>query len=258
MHVEDDRSLLASVDAGQRAVNEGGREQPEESAAEGQVHAGAARGADRHLPEVDALDVLRDVREARPVGEAVAVVDDGVHGGVVGEALLDEHAERPRRVAPDRVVRRAVAAHEAARRLLHRVLGAPDVGAEARRSQPVDGRVVPAVAGDLVPALHDRADEARLALRHHAEREEGAARTVGVEQVEQALGLSRHAAGQALKTVDAEGGFELVAVVILLDVDGQCIDDRLRQPGPRASAARGAATTTRRRRPWSACFSRRR
>src|SRR5207244_8039825 len=77
MHVEDDRSLLASVDAGQRAVDEGGRKQPEESAAEGQVHAGAARGADRHLPEVDALDVLRDVREARPVGEAVAVVDDG-------------------------------------------------------------------------------------------------------------------------------------------------------------------------------------
>ena len=248
MHVEHDGAPLARVDAGECSVDERDGEEPEESAAQRQVHAGEARGADGHLPEVDAVDVLRDVRKARRVGKAVTVVDHRIHRRVVDEAFLDQHAEGPRRVAPDGVIGRAIAAHETAGRLLDGVLRAPHVGTEARGAEPEHRRVIPAVAGDLVPTLDDLAHEPWIALSDDSEDEERAARAVRVEQIEQALGLREHAAGQAAETVDAKGRFELVPVVVLLDVDGQCVDDRLRQPGLRAAAARAATMSARHRR----------
>src|SRR5205823_1422970 len=126
---------------------------------------------------------------------------------------------------PDGVIGRAIAAHETAGRLLDGVLRAPYVGTEARGAEPEHRRVIPAVAGDLVPTLDDLAHEPRIALRDDSEDEERAARAVRVEQIEQALGLREHAAGQAAETVDAKGRFELVPVVVLLDVDGEAIHE---------------------------------
>jgi hypothetical protein len=83
------------------------------------------------------------------------------------------------------------------------------------------------VRRQLVPARRDVAHETREALRHHAEGEEGRARAVRVEDVEETLGLGNDAAGQELDRVPAQSVHELVTVVVLLDVDGQDIDRRI-------------------------------
>src|SRR5207237_1175296 len=118
----------------------------------------------------------RVVRKARRVGKAVTVVDHRIHRRVVDEAFLDQHAEGPRRVAPDGVIGRAIAAHETAGRLLDGVLRAPHVGTEARGAEPEHRRVIPAVAGDLVPTLDNLAHEPRIALSDDSEDEECAER----------------------------------------------------------------------------------
>jgi hypothetical protein len=77
------------------------------------------------------------------------------------------------------------------------------------------------VRGDLVAALGDGADQARLVTRHHAQGEEGPVRAALVEQIEQPERLGHNAAGEMPEPVVIEGRTEPHAVIVLLDVHGE-------------------------------------
>ena len=95
--------------------------------------------------------------------------------------------------------------------------------------------MVPAVRRDLVAALDDRAHEARIPLGDHAEDEERAAGSVGVAEIEEALGRRHDATGKLAQFGAAHDRRELDPVVVLLDVHGEDVEERghrLRQHGP--------------------------
>ena len=173
-------------------------------------------------PAVGGVD---QVREARGRGKPVTVVRDGIDARVVGVAFLVEDRERPRRLPPDRVVRRAIPQDGASGGLLEHVLGGAHVVPEPLGPETVDRRVIPPVRGQLVAARDDRPAEPREPLGHHAEREERPVRAVLVEHVEQPLGLRDDAARQPMD-VRAQRVAELHAVVVLLDVHGEDVGDR--------------------------------
>src|SRR5206468_6613472 len=156
----------------------------------------------------------------RGVGESVTIVSDGVDRGVVRVPFLPQRGKRPWCVATDRVVRRAVAPDGLAGRLLERPLASPHVLAEPRGAEGIDEGVVPAVRRDLVAALDDGAHEARIALGDHAEDEERAAGSVGVAEIEEALGRRHEATGILAQFGAAHDRRELDPVVVLLDVYG--------------------------------------
>src|SRR5262249_14563871 len=192
------------------------------AAADRQVDAKNAGGADRKLRqprEPAAADAVWKPRRART---AVAVVQDRKRAGVVPESLLHQDLERPRLPRPDRKIRRAVADDRRADEVLEPTLGTADVLAKFFGRQPVDALVPIAVAGDLVTATRDRPDERRMLRRNLAEREERAARP-RAEHLQHQIDARLDAALERARAVAARPVPEDLGVEVLLDVDAQRI-----------------------------------
>src|SRR6185312_17321111 len=116
----------------------------------------------------DAADRRRGARDT------VAIVTDGKDRGVVFEAQIDQHIQRPQRSARDREAGRPVAEHALAEEALEKALGARGLLPELALRLVVDQLMGEAMTGDLVPRSGDALHQARRLLSHPAEHEKRA------------------------------------------------------------------------------------
>ena len=162
------------------------------------------------------------------VGDAIAVVPDGINARVVREAALHQYLERPKRFGRDGVAGGAVEARRHAAGIFNGGYGAARVFAEfggrERRNQAV--RI--AVAADLVPRGGDGARHFRVPLGHPAKHEEGGPDGIVVEQREHRAGLRAHT-GRKGRPPGGRSS-HLRGVEVLFHIDAE----RVRDPHPRA------------------------
>ena len=158
-------------------------------------------------------------------GDAVAVVPDGKDAGVYQKPLLDEDLQGPQRLLGDRETGGPVGRDRLADGLLQHVARPPQVGTKLLWRLLVDQTVPVAVRADLVPAGMDLADQFGMTLADPAENEERGLHPVAIEQLENAVGVGLDAAFPAVPLVAADVFLKGRDLEIILDVDGEGVED---------------------------------
>ncbi len=105
--------------------------------------------------------------------------------------------------------------------------GGGDVGGELLGGEVVDEAVPVSVRGDLVTGFGDPADEARVPLSDPAEDEERRPDFALVKEREQTVGVGFHAALVLVPIVSRYAVLERGYLVVVFDVNGQCVADRV-------------------------------
>jgi hypothetical protein len=134
---------------------------------------------------------------------------------------------RPGRARVDREAGGAIAGHALAAGLFERIARTGQIGGKARGIEREHAGMVPAVAGDLVPGLRDARDQARVALRHPAEREERGLDPCPVKQRQNRLDIAFDARFQPIPVGAVDHALESADLKPLLDIDGQAVQHGL-------------------------------
>jgi hypothetical protein len=151
VEVENGRATIAAIDPRHRPARKAVRQHPEEATAPGRHPAPAKfHSGHRQLEQVGVGE--RPEGEARRFGPAIMIVPDRRDAGRISIAFLGQHAVRPGRARIDGEARRAVADRAETAGILDGGAGAAQIGAELVGRESENTLVVPAMAGDFVPA----------------------------------------------------------------------------------------------------------
>ena len=156
---------------------------------------------------------------------AVEIVADRIGGGTVAVAFLLQHRKGPGRARAEREGGRAIAGDRDAAGILEELPRAPHVGAELRGRERVHERMAVAVAGEFVALGDDAAHQARMALGHPAEGEEGGVHAGGGETIEDARDVGIDARREPIPGGPRNDGDEGLDLEIVLHVHRHGVAD---------------------------------
>ena len=173
---------------------------------------------------IGSLDHLKKASKDKRV---LLIVTDGEDGGVVMEAEIDQHIERPQRGARHREARRPVTLHRLPDDVFETPLGPRGLVAKLLRRLPIDQLVREAVTGDLVTGFRDASHQPGGTLGHPPEHEERAPYAVLSEQHEQPLGVGLDPGLVLIPALPWNRRRQRGDVVVVLDVDRKGVDPPL-------------------------------
>src|SRR5262249_22096969 len=154
--VHDGGLVLELVEMSNGPTSHRVRKEPKIAAARhGQAAPEEEDGGHGELRDAGPVHHRYAMRESGSVGDAVAVVDNGEDGRVVGEGRFPKHLGGPGWLLGDREGGGSESHHGGTRGVLDRGLGALDILGKIQTSLAMDHLMPVAVASYLVPARSD-------------------------------------------------------------------------------------------------------